>query len=130
MRNYFSARHGVQSIDDEIGRRGDELRAFAEMLRQFRIGNQPPKRVPCKNQMRSATATEFLQIVNRLPAVARIAIVDSVLLQKMPAFASAVIKNGGVAAIGSDNQIIGCRDPLQFQAGSAKRRGGCLVKKP
>src|SRR5437899_11372892 len=90
------------------------------MLREFRIVLQPPTCTGCENDVGSTAATKLLKINDCLPAIVRIAIVNSVLLEKMPTFPLCVVKYRRVAVVRCDNERIRCCAFLHLQTVFAK----------
>ena len=60
--------------------------------------------------MRCALATQSLKVSNRLLAILRIAVVNPILLEKMPAFALRIIEYRRVASVHGNNQCIARRE--------------------
>src|SRR5439155_1005326 len=89
---------------------------------------QPPKRIGCENDVGSTAATKLLKINDCLPAIVRIAIVNRVLLEKMPTFPLCVVKYRRVAVVRCDNQRIRCCAFSKFQTGIAKLSGRGSIK--
>src|SRR5204863_2831882 len=96
----------TQPVNFEFCSPHNQRCAFGKMLCKFGIVLQPPKRVGCENKMGGATTAQFFKIDNQLPVVARIALVDSIFLEKVPAPPFCIIENGRIAVIGSDDQCI------------------------
>src|SRR5215813_10802129 len=121
-RRAFSSQRTVQLVDSKFRRWFDQCRAFRQMRGKFWISLQPPKCIPGENKMRGPAATQSLKIVDCLAAVVRIAVVDCVVLQKMPTLPLRIIKDSRIAHVrGHDQRIWRCRF-VQFQTGASELR--------
>src|SRR5438045_8489821 len=107
-----SSGSGCQFIDFEFWSRLQQRCTFAEALSELRIRFQPPKPGRGKNKMGCALATESLKIGNRLLAILRIAVVNPILLEKMPAFELRIIEYRRLASVHGNNQCIARREPV------------------
>src|SRR5206468_1731808 len=98
------------------------------MLPEVHVVIDPPCRSWSEHKITRAVSSQPLKIDNRLRAVFRFAIVDSILLQKMPAFAFGIIQNRWVTVIRRKHQRT-CRcDSFQNQSRVAQWSGARLVK--
>src|SRR5207302_5493893 len=109
-----------QFVNDKRGRLGLQSADRIEMLGKVQVIIEPPGGVRSKYQIPRPFFSQLLKIDNRLGAVFRLAVIDSIFLQEMPAFALCVIENGRVAVVSANNDGIRWRGPLQFQSGFAQ----------
>src|SRR5262245_14167326 len=116
-RRAFSSQRAVRLVDSKFRRCFDQCRDFGQMPGKFWISLQPHRCSRGANKMRGPAATQSLKMVDCLAAVVRMAVVDRVVLQKMPTLPLRIIKNGRIAHVrGHDQRIWRCRF-VQFQTG-------------
>ena len=90
-----------QLVNPKFSRRFDQRRLFVQIADEFWIRLGPPKGISGENKMRCSSALQALKIFDCLFAVVRVAVVSRVLLEKMPAPALGIVKDGRIAHVRS-----------------------------
>src|SRR6478672_718797 len=104
-----------QFVNSKFGRRLDDLCVIGQVRNEFWIRPQPPKSIFGENKMRCSAATQPLKIFDCLLAVVRGAVVNRVVLWKMPALLLGIVKDGWIAHVRGYDQCIGRCRFFQFQ---------------
>src|SRR5258706_11274564 len=86
-RRRISPSYCNQFVNSKFGRRLDDLCFIGQVRNKFWIRLQPPECVFRENKMRRSAATQPLKILDCLLAVVWSAVVNRVILRKMPALA-------------------------------------------
>src|SRR4029077_4382386 len=121
-RRRLSPSYCNQFVNSKFGRRLDDLCVFGQVRNEFWIRLRPPKSIPGENKMRGSSAPQPLKILDCLLAVVWSAVVNRVVLGKMPALALGVVKGGRIAHVRGYDQRIGRCHSFQLQTRIAKLR--------
>ncbi len=121
-RRQLSPSYCNQFVNSKFGRRLDGLCVVGQVRNEFWIRLRPPKSIPGENKMRGSSAPQPLKILDCLLAVVWSAVVNRVILGKMPALALSIVKDGRMAHVRGYDQCIGRCHSFQLQTGIAKLR--------
>src|SRR6516165_11852598 len=95
---------GCQLVNPKFRGRFDQRRVRRQVCGKLWTRMQPPKSISGEDKMGCSAATQLFEILDCLLAIIRIAVVNRVVLQKVPALALGIIKDSRIAHVRGHDQ--------------------------